>query len=68
MEFLNENICKNAIDIARELNHQEIVDLLSKKPIKTTKTQNKKINKSQESNAYQYKNRQLEDEISNLKK
>ncbi|KAK8888137.1 hypothetical protein M9Y10_039199 [Tritrichomonas musculus] len=68
MEFLNENICKNATDIARELNHQEIIDLLSKKPIKTTKTQNKKINKSQESNAYQYKNRQLEDEISNLKK
>lgn len=41
MEFLNENICKNAIDIARELNHQEIVDLLSKKPIKTTKTTKK---------------------------
>ena len=38
MKFLNENIHKSDIDIAREKNHREIVDLLSKGPIKTSKT------------------------------
>ena len=36
MKFLIENIHKSDID--REKNHREIVDLLSKGPIKTSKT------------------------------
>lgn len=37
MEFVKKNIYKAAIDNAREGNHQEIVGLLSKGPIKESK-------------------------------
>lgn len=39
MEFFYENIYKTAIDNAREENHKEIVDLLSKGLIKGSKVE-----------------------------